>query len=186
MASAMLNFFDQDYFRVECQCGQSEENECAIHNTNKLPLTPNSGRTSPNWPTPKIDGYKRKSGEEKNPSKACEIEINQSFPRQPNDEFLVGMIEYRVKLLSSENVVIEPGENKMVKTSVLIARKPGKLSLLMKPPDNLSLRFLSEGYISQTYRGNLSVSLQNPHNEKVLIPPGTVVGFLIMAPFELS
>jgi deoxycytidine triphosphate deaminase len=53
----------------------------------------------------------------------------------------------------------------------------------MKPPENLGLRFLSEGFISPSFRGDISVGLQNANHEEVHLSAGTVVGFLVMSPF---
>ncbi len=181
MASAMLDFFDKGYFHEGCQCDQSQDGYCEIHNSNNISLTPNSARASPKWP-----GIK--SGQDKvdiNPSKAkvIKVVINQSFPRQPADDTLLDVIEYRVKLLSAESEIFAPGEVRILKTSAEIARKAGKLSLLMKPADNLALRFLSEGFISPLFRGIIEISLQNASQCEVHLAAGTVVGFLIMAPF---
>ena len=116
-------------------------------------------------------------------SKVSKVIINQSYPKQPTSDSLVENIEYRLKLKNESGVVFAPGEQKIIKTTTEIARKAGKLSMLMKPPDNLTLRFLSEGFISPSFRGDISVSLQNATNEEVHLSAGTVVGFLIMSPF---
>ena len=68
-----------------------------------------------------------------------------------------------------------------------IARRPGRLSLLLKPcekaSDNGGLQFLSEGYICPSKRGRVSVTLQNHSENKVYITSGTLVGFLVLSPF---
>jgi hypothetical protein len=171
MASAMLDFFDKDYFYENCQCEQRHVGYCDIPNS----ITPNSERASPNWP--------KQAKSEIGSSKALKVVINASFPRQPTNESLISLIEYRVKIMSAESVVFVPGEHKIIKTTAEIARKAGKLSMLMKPADNLTLRFLSEGFISPSFRGEISVSLQNATNEEVHLPAETVVGYLIMSPF---
>jgi len=181
MASAMLDFFDKGYFHDGCQCGQSQDGYCEIHNSNNISLTPNSVRASPNWPS--IESPQDKGDISQSEAKVIKVVINQSFPRQPADDTLLDVIEYRVKLLCSESEIFAPGEHKIIKTSAEIARKAGKLSLLIKPPDNLALRFLSEGFISPSFRGSLTVSLQNAGHEELRLSAGTVVGFLIMSPF---
>jgi deoxycytidine triphosphate deaminase len=214
MASAMLDFFDKDYFYEDCQCERSQAGYCVIHNSTNISegvpghgdgglvcggeasergegqederewpqyisLTPNSERASPNWPS-----LKRKVEiDEGIKTKAFKFVINQSFPRQPTEDSLIDVIEYRIKLLSTESVVFLPGEHKIIKTCAEIVRKAGRLSLLMKPPDNLALRFLSEGFISPSFRGDISVNLQNANNEELHLSAGTVVGYLIMSPF---
>ena len=180
----MLDFFDKGYFREGCQCDDSITNKqggyCEIHNPN-ISLSPNEARASPNWPSIKSSQVKSDGGSTS--SKVIKVVINQSFPRQPIFDHLVDVIEYRVKLLSEESEIFAPGEQKIIKTSAEIARKAGKLSLLMKPADNLPLRFLSEGFISPSFRGAISVSLQNASHEEVHLAAATVIGFLIMSPF---
>lgn len=178
MANAMLDFFDKDYFYDDCQCEQRHDGYCDIHNSTNISLTPNSERASPKWPS-----IKRKAKSEMDSSKVSKVIINQSYPKQPTSDSLVENIEYRLKLKNESGVVFAPGEQKIIKTTTEIARKAGKLSMLMKPPDNLTLRFLSEGFISPSFRGDISVSLQNATNEEVHLSAGTVVGFLIMSPF---
>jgi hypothetical protein len=122
MASAMLDFFDNRYFHEGCQCEQSQDGNCEIHNSNNISLTPNSDRTSPNWPSIKRDECQVKRDGEITSSKVIKVVINQSFPRQPADDSLVDVIEYRVKLLSAESVVFAPGEHKIINTSAEISR----------------------------------------------------------------
>ena len=111
------------------------------------------------------------------------VSICQAFPRQPTDDKLLDLIEYRIKVLSSHNEVFESGQSKKIETNIRIGRKPGRLSLLLKPADNLELRLLSEGFISPMLRGKIPVELQNPSPEGQHLPAGSVVGYLILTPF---
>ena len=111
------------------------------------------------------------------------VTICQSFPRQPLDNKLADLIEYRIKVLSSHNEVLESGQSKKIETNIRIGRKPGRLSLLLKPAENLELRLLSEGFISPMLRGKIPVVLQNPSPEGQHLPAGSIVGYLILVPF---
>ena len=117
------------------------------------------------------------------PSPASVVEINQSFPRQPTIDNLINMIEYRIKIMCTNNEIFESGQTKKIETNIRITRKPGRLSLLLKPADNLELRLISEGFISPMLRGKIPVELQNPSPEGQHLPSGTVVGYLILTPF---
>ena len=111
------------------------------------------------------------------------VNICQSFPRQPLDNKLADLIEYRIKVLGSYNEVLESGQTKKIETNIRIGRKPGRLSLLLKPAENLELRLLSEGFISPMLRGKIPVVLQNPSPEGQHLPAGSIVGYLILVPF---
>merc|ERR1711963_1069097 len=91
------------------------------------------------------------------------VEINQSFPRQP----------------AAEDLKFQPGEGGKVKTNTLITRKAGRLSMLMKPSDNLPLRFLNEGFISPSFRGPLTVELQNSSSENVHMGAGSLIAYMV-------
>jgi hypothetical protein len=80
------------------------------------------------------------------------VEINQSFPRQLKHNHHQDIIEYRIKALSRYDLVFQAGEVKHITTNLSFTRKPGKLSALLKPSDNLSLCFLGGGLISPSFR----------------------------------
>ena len=111
-----------------------------------------------------------------------QVDINQSFPRQPAQDHLAMMIEYRIRVLSNHPSVIKPGEIVSIQTNIRVTRKVGKLSLLLKSPEGLPLR-LSEGLLNPAFRGNLSVYFENPTSENVNLPAGSNVAFLILSPF---
>ena len=60
------------------------------------------------------------------------VEINQSFTRSPLKKSLAKLIEYRVKLLSFNNTILNAGSRKQILTNITIGKKPGKLSIHMK------------------------------------------------------
>ena len=94
---------------------------------------------------------------------------------------------FRVRVLCSRSYTFYTGEVKLVWTNVSITRRPGRLSLLLKPCEKpfetVGLRFLSEGFLCPSRRGELSVTLQNPTENKVYLTAGSVVGFLVLTPF---
>ena len=94
-----------------------------------------------------------------NETKVLPVEINQSFPRQPTSESLSSLIEYRIKILAAAE------------------------SMLMKPAENLPLRFLSEGLISPLFRGPLTVELQNSSGTNVHLGAGSLVAYMVLTPF---
>jgi hypothetical protein len=172
MAQAMLDFFDDKYLSENCICELDEKN-CSVHNK-KTRQEEFNQTESPIMKTSKQNDF---DGDIVLP-----VQINQSFPRQPA-EHLMNLIEYRIKVLSTSASVFQPGETRKLLTNTSISRKPGRLSLLMKPADFLPLRFLSEGIICSQYRGILSVDLLNSSNEPVLIPANTIIAYLILSPF---
>lgn len=92
-----------------------------------------------------------------------------------------------MRVLSSRSYTFYPGEVKLVRTNVSINRRPGRLSLLLKPCEKpyetAGLRFLSEGFLCPTKRGELTVTLQNPSENKVFLTSGSLVGFVVLTPF---
>ena len=111
--------------------------------------------------------------------------INASFPKQPKNT-LKHLIEYRIKLLLKDEVLIEAGETQLVATSCKIERRSSDLCLLIKPPENLPFTFGSEGYIHGGFHGRVLIKLTNycAHPRKIL--PGAVVGYVILSPHGLE
>ena len=196
MNSSMLDFFDEKYFSPNCSCTDFKDQICLVH-ADQI----QSGNSSIRCENiePAVDSnlqnpfmnYSDTGSDDANPSYSnalcgmmteC-VEINQSFPRQPTSEILSSVIEYRIKLISKEKCALNPGEVKRVCTTLKISRKPGKLAMFFKPPENLPLRFLNDGYINPSFRGEVVVQLQNPNSTVYYCPAGTVVGFLILTPF---
>ena len=115
-------------------------------------------------------------------SEVVQIDINQSFPRQPTQDHLSMMIEYRIRVLSNHPSVFKPGEAIPIHTNIRVTRKAGRLSLLLKSAEGLPLR-LAEGLINPSFRGRLSVYFENPSSENVHLPAGSNVAYLILTPF---
>lgn len=163
MANAMLSFFDQRHFSEDCCCLSDEMNEgCLLHNP-------------PTSPALESGGYA--------PPKVLPVEINQSFPRQPVLECLLPLIEYRIKILAADDHKFLPGQEGRVKTNTSITRKAGKLSMLLKPAENLPVRCLSEGLISPSFRGPLSVKFENWSSNNVHLSAGSLLAYLVLTPF---
>ena len=51
------------------------------------------------------------------------VHLNQSFPRQPCDDYIASIIEYRVKILSSNSISLQPGEIKDTVTNLVFSKK---------------------------------------------------------------
>ena len=163
MANAMLSFFDQRHFSEECCCLKDEMNEgCPLHNP-------------PTSQALESGGYA--------PPKVLPVEINQSFPRQPALECLLPLIEYRIKILAADDHKFLPGKEGTVRTNTSITRKAGKLSMLVKPAEDLPLRCLSEGLISSTFRGILTVEFENCSGNNVYLCAGSLLAYMVLTPF---
>ena len=89
-------------------------------------------------------------------------------------------------MLSKKRYIFQPGEQKFVLTNVDIGRRPGKLSLLLKSCEDGGLRFLSEGFLCPTMRGEVTVKLLNPGETKIHLSAGSPVAFLVLTPFVKS
>ena len=169
MAQALLDFFDEGYFSQGCTCGDGTNTNpvsCGVHAETTRPATPE------HEPTNSRGGV----------SDVPQVDINQSFPRQPTQEHLTMMIEYRIRVLSNHPSVIKPGETVPIQTNIKVTRKAGRLSLLLKSAEGLPLR-LAEGLINPSFRGRLSVYFENPTSENVHLPAGSNVAYLILTPF---
>ena len=163
MTNAMYSFFDQRHFSEDCCCLSDETSvECPHHNP---PITT----------ALESEGYK--------PPKVMPVEINQSFPRQPALECLLPLIEYRIKILAADDHKFLPGKEGTVRTNTSITRKAGKLSMLLKPAENLPLRCLSEGLISPSFRGSLSVKFENWSSNDIHLSAGSLLAYLVLTPF---
>ena len=156
MAQEMLSFFDQNYLTES----QDQQNLFGDEETNIS------------------DFEENKLEEEKNV-----ITINQTSLRQPKSKSMLEALEYRLKVQASSSSTLLPGETRKFLTNIEIGKKPVKLSLLLKSAEMAGVRFLSEGYINPTWKGRVSVTLQNANCANAIIPAGTVVAFLILSPF---
>ena len=111
------------------------------------------------------------------------INISHTSPKQPSSTAMIEALEYRIKVQSSTTEMFQAGETRRVLTNVDISKKPGKLSILMKPSELTRFRFLSEGYLNPGCKGRLSVTIQNSDCSNAILPAGTVVAFMILSPF---
>lgn len=152
------DFFDESFFE-DCYC-ETEGKNCEFHHQNQ--------------------GQQVNENENRG---VQQVEINQSFPRRPIQEELASMIEYRIKILLNYDEILKPGQTKEVQTNLTVKRKCGNLSLLILSADLKTTRFCSEGFLSPNMRGRLSVTLNNPQNSDVYLAAGTIVSFLVLAPF---
>ena len=111
--------------------------------------------------------------------------IGPSFPREP-DHDLRYLIDYRVKLLLKDDILLEPSESQLVATCCKISCKSPNLSMHVKAYEKLPVSFESEGIISSKYNGTVFVKLSNFSNNQVKLPSGAILGYLILQPYSLS
>ena len=156
-AGATPDFFDESFFE-DCFC-EIEGKNCEFHQNQGPKVIENANIG------------------------VQQVEINQSFPRRPIQEELVSMIEYRIKILLNQDEILKPGQTKQVQTNLTVKRKCGNLSLLILSADLKTTRFCSEGFLSPNMRGRLTVTLNNPQSSDVYLAAGTIVSFLVLAPF---
>jgi hypothetical protein len=189
MANEILSFFDDKYF---------EENSCGLLNlvdseksvTHQINILESANKTKEEANiSQNRDTAKEEADSQLNLNEVSMIvhpvEINQSFPKQPSSEHLRNALEYRIKLIAPQNIVFQKGESRPIRTNVSITRKVAKLSMLLKPAENLILHNRdSQSFIDPNYRGPISVILQNPSSNRYYLASGTVIGYMILAPFQ--
>ena len=175
MAQVMLDFFYDKYFSEDCVCDLSKTSSrwsenCKLH-----------------WEKTAIQTEKEKEDVDilsANMSSAIKkVEINQSFPRQPTADYLIDVIEYRIKVLALNDIVLIPAESKKIQSNIFISRKAGSLSLLLKPCEDLPLRLQTEGFINPMFRGTVLVDFHNSASNDVYLSAGSLICYLIMSPF---
>ena len=111
--------------------------------------------------------------------------VGPSFPKEP-DHDLRHLIDYRIKLLLKEDILLEPADSHLVATCCKISCKSPNLSMHLKGYENLPVTFESEGFISPKYNGTVYVKLNNFSNNQVKLPSGAILGYLILQPYSLS
>ena len=96
------------------------------------------------------------------------------------------LIDYRVKLLLKEDIVLHPGHEIMARTACIIGNGIPEFCLHIKKSENIPLTLLSEGYISELFSGRVLVKLANYKCETINLCGGTEVGFIIINSFSLN
>ena len=111
--------------------------------------------------------------------------IDSFFPQEP-EYSLRHLIDYRIKLLLKDELVLESSETQLVATCCKISKKSPDLSMHLKGYEHLPVSFENEGIISSKFQGVVYVKLTYYSNSKVVLPSGAIVGYLILQPFSLS
>ena len=96
------------------------------------------------------------------------------------------LIDYRVKLLLKEDIVLQPGHEILVKTACTIRNGIADFCLHIKKSENIPLTLLSEGYISELFTGWVLLKLANYTGETIKLCGGSEVGFIIINSFSLN
>ena len=109
-----------------------------------------------------------------------------SFFTSEIQHHLQPLIEYRIKLLLKNSVVIHCGETQEVETACVLNQQLHKLSLTLKPYEHLPVVFEASGTISSKFRGRVKISLTNYSFKNVKICAGTLVGYIVLQPFSLK
>ena len=108
--------------------------------------------------------------------------------RQPQQGHHARCIEYRVRLYCRFREMFQPGILKHIETTTLITRKPGQLSMLLKPDEKMSssrLIMRNEGIVTPAFRGRMSILMQNITNNEIITEAGTPIGYIILSPFVM-
>lgn len=91
-------------------------------------------------------------------------------------------------LISSEDILLEPGKVSLVKTGVKIALPDNTVGMVV-PRSGLAAKHgvtvvNSPGIIDSGYRGEIKVIMTVLKDEKVYLPAGSRVAQLVVVPFE--
>ena len=105
------------------------------------------------------------------------------LPPNPSSKHL---IDYRVKLLLKNDLVLTQGQEVLAPTACIIEEGIPDFCLLIKKSDNTPLTLLSEGNISELFRGRIHIKLANYKSEIVTLYSGTEVGFLLVNNFSIN
>lgn len=85
-----------------------------------------------------------------------------------------------------KNASISPGERMTLATRCLISHdRHRKYSLYLKEAEKNPVKVVKEGPITESFRGRLYVEVENTTNERVNLPEGFVLAYLIMSPFYM-
>lgn len=110
--------------------------------------------------------------------------LNEAFPQEPTYS-LQHLLEYRVKLLLQENIIIAGGECTEIPTSCIV-KGMRKLSAHVKRNENIPLIFESEGYVSHKFRGRIFIRVANHQSKPVKLSSGVCIAYLILSPFSIQ
>ena len=96
------------------------------------------------------------------------------------------LIDIRVKLLLKEQLILYPGEDIFAKTACLVSGSDMDFSIYILPNNNVPLRLLSEGYVSEYFSGRIWVKLANFKSSVVKLQPGALIGYVTLSTFALK
>ena len=96
------------------------------------------------------------------------------------------LIDYRVKLLLKEDMVLHPGHEIVARTACIIGNGIPDFCSYIKRSEIIPLTLLSEGYISELFSGRVLVKLANYKCETINLCGGTEVAFIIINSFSLN
>ena len=106
--------------------------------------------------------------------------------KSPESISLIPLIEFRVKLLLKEDIILYPGEDTVVETACLIGKGVSDFCLHILKNEKIALQLLSEGYISDLFIGRVVLKLANFKGERIKLCSGTEVAYIIVNTFSLN
>ena len=105
------------------------------------------------------------------------------LPPDPSSKHL---IDYRVKLLLKNDIILGPGQEALAQTACMIEDGISDFCIHVKKSENIPFSLLSEGYISELFSGRVHVKLANYKSETLKLYGGTEVGFIIVNNFSMN
>ena len=107
-----------------------------------------------------------------------DVEVNQTFPCKPPDQYQ-SLFDCWLQLLLHEQISIESGETKVVSTCCIIMPNHGwNLTTLSSP--TLPLIFQEQNVKNRDESFRLCVTITNITNENKNLPRGLCIGYLHM------
>ena len=104
----------------------------------------------------------------------------------PPDPISKHLIEYHVKVLLKQDIVICPGEEVLVESACIIQKGIVDYCLHIMKNEKIPLILLSEGYISELFSGRIVVKLANYKSERNKLGGGKEVAYIILNTFSLN
>ena len=105
------------------------------------------------------------------------------LPPHPTSKHI---IDYHVKLLLKNDIILNPNDIILAKTTCIIKNGVDDFCLHIKKSGNIPLTLLSERNISEMITARIMLKLANYKNYIIKLSEGTEVGFLIVNTFSLN
>jgi len=100
------------------------------------------------------------------------------FPKIPN--MMTHLMEFKVRLLLKEKVVITPGETKVVSTTSIIDGKLEGFGMEILAHENTLFKIESEKHFPPEFRGRIIVQVTNYSKIDLSLPASSALGYLLI------